>query len=105
MSYAGVLIDDLIELPQEIERRVRHILEVESLDDVIGSTEHESQLATHVKRFLDQSRHNARSCSLEGDWKASLFSLMGDLAQGNVQCHTSEKREFTGHVWSTVLRC
>lgn len=101
MSYAGVLIDDLMELPQEIERRVRHILDAESLEEVIGTTEHES----HVKRFLDQSRHNARSCSLEGDWKASLFSLMGDLAQGNVQCHTSEKREFAGRVWSTVLRC
>jgi hypothetical protein len=98
MSYAGVLIDDLIELPQEIERRVRHILEAESLEDVIGTTEHESQLETHVKRFLNQSRHNARSCSLEGDWKASLFSLMGDLAQGNVQCHTSGKREFAGRV-------
>ncbi|KAF1962128.1 hypothetical protein CC80DRAFT_154977 [Byssothecium circinans] len=88
MSYTGVLIDDLIELPQEIERRVRHILKAECLEDVMGTTEHESQLATHVKRFLDQSRHNARSCSLEGDWKASLFGLMRDLAQGNVQCHT-----------------
>jgi hypothetical protein len=105
MSYAGVLIDDLIELPQEIERRVRHILKAESLEDVIGTTKHESQLATHEKRFLDQSRHNARNCSLEGDWKASLFCLMGDLAQGNVQCHTSEKREFADRVRSTVLRC
>ncbi|KAH8724205.1 hypothetical protein GQ44DRAFT_740633 [Phaeosphaeriaceae sp. PMI808] len=90
MSYAGVLIDDLIELPQEVERRVRHILEVESLEDVIGTTEHGSQLATHVKRFLDQSRHNARS--------SCLFSLMGDLAQGNVQCHTSEK------LWNADLK-
>jgi hypothetical protein len=105
MSYAGVLIDDLAELPHEIERRVRHILEAESLEDVIGTIKHESQLGTHVKRFLDQSRHNARSCSLEGDWKANLFSLMCDLVQDNVQCHTSEKREFAGHVWSTVLRC
>jgi len=96
MSYAGILIDDLTGLPQEIERRVRHILEAGSLEDVFGRTEHESQLATHVKRFLDQSRHNARSCSLEGDWKASLFNLMGDLAQDNVQCHTSEKRKVAG---------
>jgi hypothetical protein len=81
MSYAEVLIDDLMELPQEIEHSVRHILGVESLEDVMGITEHESQLATYVTRFLDQSRHNARSCSLEGDWKASLFSLMGDLAK------------------------
>ena len=105
MSYAGVLIDDLNELPQEIERKVRHILKAESLEDVIGTTEYESQLATHEKRFLDQSRHNSRNCSLEGDWKASLFCLMSDLAQGNVQCHTSEKREFTDRVRSTVLRC
>jgi hypothetical protein len=105
MSYAGVLIDDLSELPQEIERRVLHVLDAESLENVIGTTEHESQLVPHVKRFLDQSRHNARSCSLEGDWKAILFSLMGDLAQGNVQCHTSEKRAFAGRVWSSVLRC
>jgi hypothetical protein len=105
MSYAGILIDDLTELPQEIERRVRHILQVETLDDVHGTAEHESQLATHVKRYLDQSRHNARSCSLEGDWRAILFSLMGDLAQGNVQCHTSEKRELAGRVWSTILGC
>ncbi|KAF2447372.1 hypothetical protein P171DRAFT_355325 [Karstenula rhodostoma CBS 690.94] len=98
MSYAGILIDDLIELPQEIERRVRHILEAETLEDVIGTTEHESQLAPHIKRFLDQSRHNARSCSLEGDWKASLFGLIGDLAQGNVQCHTSEK------LWNADLK-
>jgi hypothetical protein len=105
MSYAGILIDDLTELPQEIERRVRHILEAETLEDVIGSTDHESQLAPHMKRFLDQSRHNARSCSLEGDWKASLFSLIADLADGNVQCHTSDKREFAGRSWSTVLRC
>ncbi|KAK7177442.1 hypothetical protein PSPO01_16511 [Paraphaeosphaeria sporulosa] len=98
MSYAGILIDDLIELPQEMERRVRHILDAETLEDVIGTTEHESQLAPHMKGFLDQSRHNARSCSLEGDWKASLFSLMGDLAQGNVQCHTSEK------LWNADLK-
>jgi hypothetical protein len=53
MLYAGVLIDDLIELLQEIEHSVRHILGVESLEDVMGTTEHESQLATYVKRFLD----------------------------------------------------
>lgn len=98
MSYAGVLIDDLDQLPQEIERRMQHILEAESLEDVIGITDHESQHATHVRRFLDQSRYNARSCSLEGDWKASLFSLLGDLAQGNFQCHTSEK------LWNTDLK-
>ncbi|KAF9731218.1 hypothetical protein PMIN06_009845 [Paraphaeosphaeria minitans] len=98
MSYAGILIDDLIELPYDIERRVRHILEAETLEDVIGTTDYESQLAPHMKRFLDQSRHNARSCSLEGDWKASLFTLMGDLAQGNVQCHTSEK------LWNADLK-
>jgi hypothetical protein len=46
MSYAGVYIDDLIELLPDIDRRVRHILEAESLEDVIGATEHESQLAT-----------------------------------------------------------
>ncbi|EUC39646.1 hypothetical protein COCMIDRAFT_41864 [Bipolaris oryzae ATCC 44560] len=90
MSYAGVFIDDLIELPHDVERKVRYILEVESLEDTIGTTEDDSQQATYVKRFLDQSRYNARSCSLEGDWKASLFSLMGDLARDNFQCHTSE---------------
>jgi hypothetical protein len=105
MSYAGVLIDDLIELPHEIEHRVRHILKAESLEDAIGTMEHQTQLASHVKRFLDLSRQNARNCSLEGDWKASLFSLMGELAQGSVQCHTSEKREFAGGVCSTLLRC
>jgi hypothetical protein len=105
MSLAGVLIDDLIELPQEIENRVRHILEVESLEGTIGTMEHKTQLASHVKRFLNLSRQNARNCSLEGDWKASLFSLMGELAQGNVQCHTSEKREFAVGVFSTPPRC
>jgi hypothetical protein len=74
------------------------------LEDAIGTTEYQSELATHVERFLDQSRHNAKSCSLEGDWKASLFNLLRDLTQGNVQCHTSEKREFVGRVWSTILR-
>jgi hypothetical protein len=104
MSYAGVFIDDLNELPREIECRVRHVLEAKSLEDAIGTTEYQSELATHVKRFLDQSRHNAKSCSLEGDWKAGLFNLMRDLVQDNVQCHTSEKREFVGRVWSTILK-
>jgi hypothetical protein len=105
MSYAEVLIDDLMELPQEIEHRVRQILEAESLENSIGTMKHHLQLASHVKRFLDLSRQNARNCSLEGDWKASLYSLMSELAQGSVQCHTSEKREFVGGVWSTVPRC
>lgn len=60
MYYAGVLIDDLIELLLEISRRVRHILEAESLQDVIGTMEHESQLATHVDEYLNQSRRNAK---------------------------------------------
>jgi hypothetical protein len=85
MSYAGVLIDDLTELPPEIERRVRYILNAESLEDSIGTMEHQSQLASHVKRFLNLSHQNARNCSLEGDWKAIMFSLMGELAQGSVQ--------------------
>jgi hypothetical protein len=105
MSYVGVVIDDLIELPQEIERRVRQILEAESLENSIGTMKHHLQLASHVKRFLDLSRQNARNCSLEGDWKASLYSLMSELAQGSVQCHTSEKREFAGRISSTLLIC
>ncbi|KAI1676338.1 hypothetical protein KJE20_14067 [Pyrenophora tritici-repentis] len=98
MSYARVFIDDLIELPHDVERKVRYILEAESLEDIIGTTEDDSQQATYVKRFLDQSRYNARSCSLKGDWKASLFSLIGDLARDNFQCHTSEK------LWNADLK-
>ncbi|EUC39578.1 hypothetical protein COCMIDRAFT_41912 [Bipolaris oryzae ATCC 44560] len=98
MSYAGVFIDDLNELPHDIECKVRYILGTESLDNVIGTIEDGSQQATYVKRFLDQSRYHARSCSLEGDWKASLFSLMGDLARDNFQCHTSEK------LWNADLK-
>ncbi|KAL5114648.1 hypothetical protein ACEQ8H_007493 [Pleosporales sp. CAS-2024a] len=98
MSYAGVFIDGLIELPHHVERKVRDILEAESLEDIIGTTEDDSQQATYVKRFLDQSRYNARSCSLEGNWKSSLFSLIGDLARDNFEYHTSEK------LWNADLK-
>ena len=67
MSYAGVLVDDQNTLPQEIEDRAHHILGIRSLEDAIGTMKYQSQLATHVTRFLDQSRHNARNCSLEED--------------------------------------
>ncbi|XP_014551483.1 hypothetical protein COCVIDRAFT_20276 [Bipolaris victoriae FI3] len=98
MSYAGVFIDDLVELPHEVKCKVQYILELESLENANGITEDESQQAAYVKRYLDQSRSNAKSCSLEGDWKASLFSLMGDLARDNFQCHTSEK------LWNADLK-
>lgn len=101
LSYAGVFIDDLIELPHDVERKVRYILE----EDINCVTENESQQADYVKRYLAQSRYHARSCSLEGDWKGILFSLMGDLARDNFQCHTSEKREFAGYVRSIFSRC
>ena len=53
MSYAGVFIDDLVELPHDVERKVRYILEVETLEGIIGTTKDDSQQATYVKRFLD----------------------------------------------------
>ncbi|KAJ6284638.1 hypothetical protein J3E71DRAFT_266516 [Bipolaris maydis] len=84
MSYAGVFIDDLVELPHDVERKVRYILEAESLEDMIGTREDDSQQVAYVKRFLDQS--------------PSLFSLIGDLARDNFQCHTSEK------LWNADLK-
>ncbi|KAF1828608.1 hypothetical protein BDW02DRAFT_603273 [Decorospora gaudefroyi] len=94
MSYAAVFIDDLTALPPEIECVTQTILEAESLEEVISVTEQD----LHVERYLKQSHDNARNCSLEGDWKASLFDLMRNLAQGNVQCHTSEK------LWNADLK-
>ncbi|KAL6150923.1 hypothetical protein ACJQWK_10611 [Exserohilum turcicum] len=91
ISYAGIFIENLAELPPEIERRLRHILKAESLEDILGTAEHESQQATHVEKFLNESRYNVRGCLFEADLKDSLSRLVRELAQDNLRCHASRQ--------------
>lgn len=101
ISYAGIFIENLAELPPEIERRLRHILKAESLEDILGTAEHESQQATHVEKFLNESRYNVRGCLFEADLKDSLSRLVRELAQDNLRCHASRQRKISSHLWST----
>lgn len=51
--------------------------------------------------FLAESRRNARECSLEGDWKASLNGLVKNLAglwPRVLKTHMSEKGKLAGYI-------
>lgn len=105
MSLAGIVVDNLGELPQDIQRGVLDILDIESLENTMSPLGDQMELAAHVTRFLDKSRHSAKQCSLEGDWKFNLFSLISELVSDRVQCHTSEKCESASLVQDIILGC
>ncbi|RMZ70944.1 copper transport accessory [Pyrenophora seminiperda CCB06] len=82
MHHAGVFVDTL-DLPPAIDDEVRRILGVDSWEDRVVATVYEPETATYLTglatAFQTGSRTNARMCSLEGNWKASLFGLVRSL--------------------------
>ncbi|KAF9733831.1 hypothetical protein PMIN01_08174 [Paraphaeosphaeria minitans] len=105
MYHAGVLVDKLGDLPPAIDNEVRRILGIETWEDRMPAALDEPQAATHlsglVSTFWAESQRNARECSLEGDWKASLNSVirnLADLEAGALKTHMSEK------LWNSDLK-
>jgi hypothetical protein len=102
MHHAQVYVDNLHELPPGIDVAVREILGLESWDESIQTHNATAHLSALTTIFLADSRLNARECLLEGDWKASLNSLVRNLAMdnhmtGTLRTHMSEK------VWNPDL--
>lgn len=98
MYHAGVFVDKLDDLPPAVDGEVRRILGIVTWNDPIPAAVDETQGATHlaglVSTFWAESRRNARECSLEGDWKASLNGVIRNLADiwpGALKTHMSEK--------------
>lgn len=96
----GAFFDNLAKLPLAINEEVQQILRIGSWEDRVAAPVGELQTATHLtglaSTFQDESRRNARECLLEGDWKASLNSLvrsLADLWPGALRTHISEKGE------------
>ncbi|KAH7111136.1 hypothetical protein B0J11DRAFT_554388 [Dendryphion nanum] len=79
MHHAGVFVDKLVDLPGVVDDEVRRILRIKTWGDQV----------------------NARECLLEGDWKASMNSVVrgiADLWLGVLKTHMSEK------VWNSDLK-
>jgi hypothetical protein len=104
MYHAGVFVDNLADLPPAINNEVRRILEIESWEDRVVATVDQSGNDTYLTglaaTFQTESRRNARECLLKGDWKASLNSLVRNLADlwpGTLRTHMSEKGKLAVH--------
>ncbi|KAF1846292.1 uncharacterized protein K460DRAFT_284013 [Cucurbitaria berberidis CBS 394.84] len=101
LHQAGVFVDRLGYLPSVIDNEVRGILDIKSWDDQVAAATHDARIETCAARYQTDSRRNARNCSLEGDWKASLYNLLvylSDLWPDELQAHMSEK------VWNAALK-
>lgn len=99
MYHAGVFVDKLADLPPIIDDEVQRILGTETWEDQVLVAADE--LAGIVSTFWAESRRNARECSLEGDWKASLNGVIRNLAElwpDALKTHMSEK------VWNSDLK-
>jgi hypothetical protein len=93
LHHAGVRIDTLPDLPPVIDARLRQIFGFESWQDRIIDPA-EPHLESAIVTYLAESRRNVRECALEGDWRASLYSLIRQLtdhAAGFFKVHMSEK--------------
>ena len=98
MYNVGVYVDRLFDLPPATGDEVRHILGFESLGDrvvaIVDEPQSLARLTQLAATFCTESRRNARDCLLEGDWKASLNSLvknLADLSPEVLRTHMSEK--------------
>ena len=98
MYHAGVFVDKLADLPPPIDAEVQRILGIESWHDPVVVALDRPQAVAHltglVSTFWAESQRNARECSLEGDWKASLNGLVRNLTElwpGTLKTHMSEK--------------
>ncbi|EDU45947.1 hypothetical protein PtrSN002B_010399 [Pyrenophora tritici-repentis] len=104
MLHANVFVDHLDKLPPPIDEQVRGILGIESWENrVVASDEVQTKIDVDglAVRLRTESLRNARECSLEGDWKASLNSLvrnLADLWKETLKTHMSEK------VWNASLK-
>jgi hypothetical protein len=103
MHHAGVFVDKLGNLPPAVDDEVRRILNIGTWEDRMPAAVDDSQAATHlsglVSTFWAESQRNARECSLEGDWKASLNSVIrtiADFEAGALKTHMSEMGTFPG---------
>ncbi|KAF1350505.1 hypothetical protein EJ07DRAFT_139040 [Lizonia empirigonia] len=106
MRYASVYIDHLDQLPPAIDGEALCILGLQSWaelaqPDTRAQTQPETQarLAALAATYQAESRLNARECSLEGNWKSSLFTLMRNialLAPGTLCLDMSEKAWISG---------
>lgn len=101
MRYACVYVDHFDQLPAAIDGEARRILGLQSWaelaqPDTQAQTQPETQarLAALAATYQAESRLNARECSLEGNWKSILFTLMRNialLAPGTLCLDMSEK--------------
>lgn len=102
MHHANVFVDNLGDLPPAVDSELRRILGVTSLEDHVINSADEPHCSDVAERYRSDSQRNARECSLEGDWKASLFGLLRTLSEhqaaGGLKVHMSEK------LWNPTLK-
>lgn len=94
MYHANVFVDHLGHLPSAIDAEARRILAIDSWSHVVSVDN--VKLGALAASFQAQSQRNARECSLEGDWKGSLYSVVrsvSDIWPGALKTHMTEKRE------------
>jgi hypothetical protein len=102
MYNVSVYVDNQFGFPSAIGDVVRQILGIESVEDRVVATADEphSHLTRLAATYCAKSQRNARECLLEGDWKASLNSLvegLADLSPDILRTHTSEKSTYASH--------
>ena len=94
MYHANIFVDHLGHLPSAIDAEVRRILAIDSWGNFVSIDD--AKLGTLATWLQTQSQRNARECSLEGDWKSSLYSVVrsvSDQWSGALKTHMTDKRE------------
>ncbi|KAH9870495.1 hypothetical protein IAQ61_005970 [Plenodomus lingam] len=101
MHHANVFVDNLGDLPPAVDSELRRILGVTSLEDHVINSADEPHCSDVAERYRSDSQRNARECSLEGDWKASLFGLLRTLSEhqaaGGLKVHIQWAHRRTIH--------
>jgi hypothetical protein len=98
LCSANVFVEALDELPLGIDEEVRRILRIKSWDDRVEASADEALVDDAAVSYKTQSLENTRDCSLEGNWKTSLFTLIRALIKqssapsaGELKLHVTEK--------------
>ncbi|KAH8708350.1 hypothetical protein GQ44DRAFT_628283 [Phaeosphaeriaceae sp. PMI808] len=101
MNQANVFVEGLSDLPPVIDNEVRQILGIESWEDRVVDPMDEPHFNHAVAWCLAESRKHVGRCSLEGDWKTILYSLINMLSDpwaAELRVHMPEK------VWNSALK-
>lgn len=96
MYSAGVLVNSLSGLPPAVDEAVRRVLGLAAWDEPVQT---DPQLAGLAATFQAESQLNARECSLEGEWKHSLYTVVRRLATLRpewLKTHISKKGKLAG---------